>query len=77
MSEGKGLHPDVQREQGESNWEWCQRYAANIEPEAIIRALAIELARIKRVEAWSAVGYATSHGSGVSQATCKRLGLDY
>lgn len=65
------LRPEMGRVEGESNDDWCDRMAKAIPPEALIKALACELANRMKLEPWSAICQATSHGSGVAKALAR------
>lgn len=63
----------VERIEGESNWEWCERMAKAQPSELIIGKLLDYIDKVERRKhdkqpLWSKVGYALGHGSGVSQA---------
>lgn len=63
------VEPD--RLPGEGNWQWCQRIAATMPPELIVRKLIRYLNRMesrRRIPTWSIVSDATGHGCGVSTA---------
>ena len=66
------FNKDVPKLPNEGNWEWCQRYANEIPPDIIIRALLIYIDENARrgdlTPLWSKVGAATGNGSGVSSA---------
>jgi hypothetical protein len=58
---------------GESNWDWCRRYAASIPPEVLLHDImkAMHANRKRRRYAdplWAQIGKLTGHGSGVSTA---------
>jgi hypothetical protein len=76
MEIGTGLHPKVDKVEGESNWEWCQRYAALVDKDAIIRALVQELQRRMKSTPQHAFSQATSHGQGVGSALAERFGFE-
>lgn len=63
----------------EDNWTRCQRLAREIDKDMLIRALLMQIAKMRkprdRFPLWSFVGDATSHGSGVSSAICSIYGI--
>jgi hypothetical protein len=65
----------------EDNWTRCQRLAREIDRDVLIRALLMQIAKMRRprdksVPLWSFVGEATSHGSGVSSGICSVYGVN-
>jgi hypothetical protein len=59
----------------EDNWQYCQRVADAIPPEAIVRALVDYLStrgKTRGFEAWSFIGKLLGHGSGVSSAIVEK-----
>jgi hypothetical protein len=64
---------------GEDNWAWCQRAAAAIPAEALMRQLVEYLdkrpisKKRRRAETWSTLGMIFGHGSGVSSAIAERF----
>ena len=65
----------------EDNWTMCQRLAREIEKDVLVRALLMQIAKMRRprdksVPLWSFVGEATSHGSGVSCGICSVYGVN-
>lgn len=69
------LGGSVNKLETETNAEYCQRVADNIDKDELIRALIILLQTKTRREAWSVVSEATSNGSGVSSAIANKFGF--
>lgn len=69
------LYEPPDRLEGESNEEWCDRYAASIPPEALLTEIVSNMHRLRkrRGPAWSQMGMLSGHGSGVSSAIVKRF----
>lgn len=59
----------------ETNGEWCDRYASMMSAEEVLQQVIVEMhrKRKRRGPAWSQIGQATGHGSGVSSAIVKRF----
>lgn len=58
----------------ETNAEWCDRAAASIPAEEIVRQMIMFYHRRSRgVPVWSKVGEIVGHGSGVSSAIVRRF----
>lgn len=65
------------RDEGETNWEWCQRVARTIPPELLLKEIVRTLQYQEKTSrnktpAWSRMGMLTNHGAGVSQAIIQR-----
>jgi hypothetical protein len=65
-------HLNIEKQPGESNIDYCKRYAETIDKESLIRCLLHQIKKMRpkrdRCDLWSYVGEATSHGSGISSA---------
>lgn len=63
------------RLEGESNQEWCDRYAASIPADELLAEMILSMHRLRkrRGPAWSQVGQLCGHGSGVSSAIVRRF----
>ena len=61
--------------EGETNQEWCDRYAAMMPPEALLAEIVQNMHRLRkrRGPVWSQIGVLTGHGSGVSSAIVRRF----
>lgn len=60
----------------EDGFAWCERVAASIPAEDLMRVIIAYLdkkAKRSRFPAWSVIGELTGHGSGVSEAICRRF----
>lgn len=63
------------RIEGETNENWCDRYAASIPAEALLTEIVMTMhtLRKRRGPAWAQMSKLCGHGSGVSSAIIKRF----
>jgi hypothetical protein len=69
------LYDAPERIAGETNEQWCDRYAASIPADALLSEIVAGMHQLRkrRGPVWSQLGQLCGHGSGVSSALVRRF----